>query len=87
LAIKYANLDALARRAIWLNFPKLSDAGKACINDAEFDLLAACEMNGREINNTLRTAQTLSQTSEVAITYPLIKDVIAVATNFDDEDN
>lgn len=60
LILPYHNLSAAARRNIWVNFVQRLQPGASKIEEGDFDELAEAELNGREIKNTLKTAQVLA---------------------------
>jgi len=70
LAIKYPSLSIGSRRDLWKNFinstsphARLDWLNKTCL-----DGLAAEELNGRQIKNTVRTAHALAVSSKTALT-------------------
>jgi len=60
LILPYHNLDELARRNVWVNFISRIEPGAYKIEKNDFDELAKTELNGREIKNTVKTAQVLA---------------------------
>lgn len=60
LILPYYDLDELARRRVWANFVDLLEPGTYEIGERDFDELAKSELNGREIKNSIKTAQVLA---------------------------
>ena len=62
LAVKYHNLTPKSRRDLWKIFisSASSDSTPEWLNDEVLDRLAAEDINGRQIKNTVKTAQALS---------------------------
>lgn len=62
LTLNYAELDKPSRRLVWNKFltrsPQSADA--VDFSDADYDRLARMQMNGRQIKNTIKTAQLLA---------------------------
>lgn len=61
--IRYSSLDAASRRAIWRNFcervPGAAD-DEVVITEEQLDRLARHELNGRQIKNIVKTAESLA---------------------------
>lgn len=88
LALHYENLSRTQRRAIWANFIKrLSSIESDNVNTdsltEHLDELAAHDMNGRQIRNSLTTARQLALYKEKKMDYGLLKHAIKVASKFD----
>lgn len=63
IAIKYPDLDATARRSIWVNFLKSAEKVHhhgVQVSDSEIDELSQRAVNGREIRNIVKSAQLLA---------------------------
>lgn len=62
LTLNYAELDKSSRRKVWNKFltrsPQSADA--VDFTEADYDRLARVQMNGRQIKNTIKTAQLLA---------------------------
>ncbi|KAJ6537188.1 hypothetical protein B0H19DRAFT_1270842 [Mycena capillaripes] len=59
MALKYENLEADARRRLWKDFlSKLK--GGADVSEEGYDVLARYDMNGRQIKNAVKTAESLA---------------------------
>ncbi|KAK7953074.1 P-loop containing nucleoside triphosphate hydrolase protein [Apiospora saccharicola] len=92
LALHYRPLDGPSRRKIWNNFFNMmreSDGGggdKEAVDfddiAAHMDELAAYEMNGRQIRNSLATARQLAIFEQETLDWDRIKDAIEVASDF-----
>ena len=52
-------------------------------SEADYDKLARHELNGRQIKNTVRTAQALAVNKGEALAMSHINQVLAVQTNFE----
>jgi len=59
LILPYHNLDESARRSVWVNCISRLEPGASKIEETDFDELVKTELNGREIKNTVKTAQVL----------------------------
>ncbi|KAJ7458501.1 P-loop containing nucleoside triphosphate hydrolase protein [Mycena latifolia] len=59
MALKYEDLDASARRILWKDFLG-GLSGRADVSDAGFDALAQYAINGRQIKNAVKTAESLA---------------------------
>ncbi|KAJ7465589.1 AAA family ATPase [Mycena latifolia] len=59
MALKYEDLDASARRILWKDFLG-GLLGRADVSDAGFDALAQYAINGRQIKNAVKTAESLA---------------------------
>jgi len=60
LILPYDNLDELARRSVWVNFISRLESEASKIEETDLDELAKAKLNGREIKNTVKTAQVLA---------------------------
>lgn len=95
VAIRYKDLDKEARKAIWENFLGLIGVNMTenvpekemgpCITMEQLDNLASKDLNGREIKNTTRTAQTLAASLNQPLSYNLILQVIGIVEQFDQD--
>jgi SpoVK/Ycf46/Vps4 family AAA+-type ATPase len=59
LILRYADLDFLARKAVWENFLDALKDGTVDRSGIVVDELAREELNGREIKNLIKTANVL----------------------------
>ena len=92
VAVQYKDLDKSARRGVWENFLKLaevevvtqiSDERSLQVTVEQLEDLASRPLNGREIKNTMRTAQALANTSKRRLGYDVISSVLDVVQQFD----
>ncbi|KAJ7651008.1 AAA family ATPase [Roridomyces roridus] len=60
MALKYENLEADARKQLWKDFLSKLPAGGAVISEEGYDVLAAHDINGRQIKNAVKTAESLA---------------------------
>lgn len=70
IAIKYPDLDAAARRSIWVNFLKTArEVHKYGVEvaDDELEELSERTINGREIRNIVKSAQLLASRAEMPL--------------------
>ncbi|KAI1329012.1 hypothetical protein F5Y16DRAFT_397727 [Xylariaceae sp. FL0255] len=89
LALRYEKLGKSERKQIWKNFfGRLKDLGEEENIDfddveAHYDDLAAYEMNGRQIRNTITTARQLAKYKKRKMVFAHLKRAIALAEKFD----
>jgi hypothetical protein len=88
LALHYENLTQTQRRAIWANFIKrLEQVDNERVDTdslrEHLDELAANDMNGRQIRNSLTTARQLAKYKESRMDYGMLKHAIKVGGKFD----
>ena len=95
LAIRYHDLDESVRKKVWERF--LAAAGVSIMHDAVDDgassfvteteptRLAELRLNRREIKNATRTAQSLALTTQQALCYESIRQVLDIVGEFDKE--
>ena len=77
LTIKYPQLDATARKAIWHNLVDISNDGHG-LTDTHLTSLAQEELNGRQIKNTVKTARLLARTDNNPLAEEHIRTVLRV---------
>jgi hypothetical protein len=77
VALKYPGADTAFRAKVWGNL--LEAAG---IKGLSPDDLARFEINGRQIKNTIRLAQTLARSENRAVTIADIEKTVAIADQF-----
>ncbi|KAJ9093162.1 hypothetical protein QFC21_006478 [Naganishia friedmannii] len=75
LILKYPDLDAPSRRVLWDRFLIMANSDPSAFN---LDALAAIELNGRAIKQTVRTAQALALTRGVALGTDHIDTVLSM---------
>lgn len=87
VALRYDELAPKARKEVWKNFIKMvrdSPGGKVTsFTEEEFTTLSRHRLNGRQIKNTVRTAQALALNENEDLTMLHIKRVLDVAETFD----
>ncbi|KAM7211276.1 hypothetical protein V8F06_013333 [Rhypophila decipiens] len=91
LALRYEKLRTDQRKQIWRNFmERLKTLGEEERNSIDFtnvtmhlDELAAQEMNGREIRNSITTARQLAKFMKEKMTFSHLQRAIGVAQKFD----
>ena len=88
IALRYHELDARARRAIWKMFLEkvkaLPGVETETFTDADLDKLARkSNLNGRQIKNSVRSAQALALNEKVPLSMVHIAKVLDVAESFE----
>jgi hypothetical protein len=65
MALKYENLQVEAHRRLWKDFlSKLNGGAGADVSEEGYDALAQHDINGREIKNAVKTAESLATFTE-----------------------
>lgn len=77
VGLMFESADVEKRRKIWENL-----LGAAGIEGINLDQMAAHDINGRQIKNIIRLAQTLAKSKGESVSNQLIEKVIALTTNF-----
>jgi SpoVK/Ycf46/Vps4 family AAA+-type ATPase len=81
VALHYPELDADARRKIWVNF--IDAAGVKTFSAAQIDSLAQHRLNGRQIRNVVRLAQALARDDNLDnMTMRHLEETIAITLQF-----
>ncbi|RAL08564.1 ATP-binding protein [Aspergillus homomorphus CBS 101889] len=87
VALRYGDLTTKAKRSVWKMFLEKVQAMEgvqtATFTDKDFDLLARHNLNGRQIKNSVRTAQALAVNEQTPLSMEHIKRVLDVAETFD----
>ncbi|KAK4205044.1 hypothetical protein QBC40DRAFT_65492 [Triangularia verruculosa] len=87
IALRYDNLEAKARKAIFKIFIERVRAHEGSklgpFTDNDYNDLARRPLNGRQIKNTVRTAQALAVNKGEALCMSHIKQVLDVQANFE----
>src|SRR5205814_3459846 len=88
LTINYPPLNAASRRTIWATFLRCGDDSSSQasgtmetasdVTDAELDVLAGVEINGRCIRNIAKTAGMMARRADRAIRFEDIRHVLAI---------
>jgi SpoVK/Ycf46/Vps4 family AAA+-type ATPase len=84
LALKYDDLDAVARGKVWTTFLDRSE-GKGNWSGLDIDTLAQAQINGREIKNVVRLAKVMTGSNTGAITMENINKVLEIMKTFDND--
>jgi hypothetical protein len=79
IGLKFDEADEVKRRKIWMN---LLGAAGIDLPELQISYLADCDLNGRQIKNTIRNAQTLAHADGVPVSYDYMKQVIDVTEEF-----
>ncbi|KAF2762349.1 hypothetical protein EJ05DRAFT_497202 [Pseudovirgaria hyperparasitica] len=86
MPLRYGELSVKARKEIWRGFvERVREGGMrvAEFGDKELSELARGGLNGRQIKNAVRTAQSLALSENEEFTIDHIKKVLAVTEDFD----
>jgi hypothetical protein len=92
VALKYGQLTAKARKAVWQMFIEIvRTTGEGGVkgqqvvelSDEQYEVLARKELNGRQIKNSVRTAQALALNEDSVMTLEHIHRVLNVAESFE----
>ncbi|CAG8946684.1 unnamed protein product [Penicillium salamii] len=89
VALRYGDLTTKAKRSIWKMFLErvraLEGVRTATFTDADYDMLSRHTLNGRQIKNSVRTAQALAVNEKSPLAMEHIKRVLEVAETFDQD--
>lgn len=87
IALRYDNLDHRAKKAIFKIFIErvrvLEKISLMPFTEEDYNVLARHELNGRQIKNTVRTAQALAVNKGEPLAMSHIRQVLEVQTNFE----
>ncbi|KAL4892435.1 hypothetical protein BDV59DRAFT_41869 [Aspergillus ambiguus] len=87
VALRYGELTTKAKRSVWKMFLERVQAKEgvqtAIFTEKDFDILARHNLNGRQIKNSVRTAQALAVNEKTPLSMEHIKRVLDVAETFD----
>jgi SpoVK/Ycf46/Vps4 family AAA+-type ATPase len=87
IALRYADLDHKAKKSIFKIFIErvrvLEKADLMPFNEDDYDSLARQNLNGRQIKNTIRTAQALAVNKGEPLSMRHIREVLDVLQRFD----
>ncbi|TFK33931.1 P-loop containing nucleoside triphosphate hydrolase protein [Crucibulum laeve] len=78
--INYPPLDYSSRRQVWKTFIKRASPTE--VTDADIDTLANEDMNGRQIKNTISTAQSIALSEEKELAAEHIRTVLEVSRDW-----
>ncbi|CRG89015.1 hypothetical protein PISL3812_06050 [Talaromyces islandicus] len=89
IALRYGDLTTKAKRAVWKMFldkvKSIDGVETAEFTDKDLDVLARHNLNGRQIKNSVRTAQALAVNEKSALSMSHIKRVLEVAETFEQD--
>ncbi|CRK13964.1 hypothetical protein BN1723_010178 [Verticillium longisporum] len=89
VALRYDKLSVKAKRAIFQIFIErartIDKVGATAFTDEDYDYLTKFDLNGRQIKNTIRTAQALATNKKEALSMLHIKDVLEVQRSFEQD--
>ncbi|KAI0130486.1 P-loop containing nucleoside triphosphate hydrolase protein [Xylariales sp. AK1849] len=80
--LRYKNLSVDSRRTIWRNFCERVPGG-ADINDEGLDRLARHELNGRQIKNVIKTAESLAAFDGARLDVERLEQVTTIQAQFE----
>ncbi|KAJ5927829.1 hypothetical protein N7466_006785 [Penicillium verhagenii] len=87
VALRYGDLAPKAKRSIWKMFLErvraIEGVQTAEFTEKDYDLLSRHTLNGRQIKNSVRTAQALAVNERMPLSMDHIKRVLDVAETFD----
>jgi AAA+ superfamily predicted ATPase len=82
IPIRYTDLDFNSRLQIWRNFcSKVS--GGVNISDKEYNKLADHELNGRQIKNVIKAAESLAAFDKTILDYERLQQVTKIQATFE----
>lgn len=83
LILEYKSLDPSSRKGLWRLFlERTADYKKQNWPDAEVDRLAAFDLNGRQIKNIVRTANSLALAEGHRLSVEEVEIVLSTVTEF-----
>ncbi|KAJ7787163.1 P-loop containing nucleoside triphosphate hydrolase protein [Mycena olivaceomarginata] len=83
MALKYENLQVEARRRLWKDFlSKLNGGAGADVSEEGYDALAQHDINGREIKNAVKTAESLATFTEEPLNLEHLETVLKTQADF-----
>ncbi|KAJ5321996.1 uncharacterized protein N7506_011126, partial [Penicillium brevicompactum] len=89
VALRYGDLTTKAKRSIWKMFLErvraIEGVHTAAFSEADYDMLSRHTLNGRQIKNSVRTAQALAVNEKSPLAMEHIKRVLEVAETFDQD--
>ncbi|KAJ5179240.1 hypothetical protein N7492_002450 [Penicillium capsulatum] len=87
VALRYGDLTTKAKRSIWKMFlgrvRAIEGVQIATFTEEDYDRLSRHTLNGRQIKNSVRTAQALAVNEKTPLSMDHIKRVLEVAETFD----
>lgn len=89
VALRYGELTPKAKRSVWKLFLERVREKEGVqiqeFTETDFDALSRHNLNGRQIKNSVRTAQALAVNEKTALSMAHIKRVLDVAATFDQD--
>ncbi|KAI2690275.1 hypothetical protein DTO012A7_4034 [Penicillium roqueforti] len=89
VALRYGDLTVKAKRSIWKMFIErvraIDGVHIASFSEEDYDMLSRHTLNGRQIKNSVRTAQALAVNEQAPLSMDHIKSVLEVAETFDQD--
>ncbi|KAJ5501890.1 hypothetical protein N7463_004764 [Penicillium fimorum] len=89
VALRYGDLTSKAKRSIWKMFLErvraIEGVHIASFSEEDYDILSRHTLNGRQIKNSVRTAQALAVNESAPLSMEHIKRVLEVAETFDQD--
>ncbi|KAJ7217486.1 P-loop containing nucleoside triphosphate hydrolase protein [Mycena haematopus] len=83
MALKYENLEHQARKRLWKDFlSKLNGGAGAVFSDEGYDALAKYDINGRQIKNAVKTAESLASFMEKPLNLEYLETVLKTQADF-----
>ncbi|ROV96054.1 hypothetical protein VPNG_09177 [Cytospora leucostoma] len=82
IPIRYTDLDVKSRLQIWRSFCKKVPGG-VDILDAEYEILAEIELNGRQIKNVIKAAESLAAFDKVPLDFKQLQQVTKIQATFE----
>ncbi len=79
IAINYPEMDNATRYKIWTN---LLDSAKICASNISVGALSEADINGRQIKNVIRLAQTLARSEKREVAQSDLEGMIKVVMDF-----
>ncbi|KAJ6499691.1 P-loop containing nucleoside triphosphate hydrolase protein [Mycena vitilis] len=81
MALKYENLEAQARKGLWKDFLGKLKAG-ANVSEEGYDVLASYDVNGRQIKNAVKTAESLASFKGQPLNLEYLETVLKTQADF-----
>ncbi|KAJ5661410.1 uncharacterized protein N7477_009026 [Penicillium maclennaniae] len=89
VALRYGDLTTKAKRSIWKMFLErvraIEGVRTSSFSEEDYDVLSRHTLNGRQIKNSVRTAQALAVNESSPLSMDHIKRVLDVAETFDQD--
>lgn len=82
IPIRYTDLSASSRLQIWRNFCSKIPGGVS-ISNKEYDMLAEEDLNGRQIKNVIKAAESLALFDGVKLDFKQLQQVTKIQATFE----